>query len=117
EEGYAVTLLTSRDHDNLRRILREEEVEIQPAEMPYFKSLPFNRDVEGVGMDRGPRGRDGFRGRGSGRGGAGYGGGGGDRHSRGDSHYGGRPQEGSGQYHGRGHGFRESRSGRSGRSN
>jgi ATP-dependent RNA helicase DeaD len=117
EEGYAVTLLTSRDHDNLRRILREEEVEIQPAEMPYFKSLPFNRAVEGVGMERGPRGRGDFR-RGGGYGGRGGGGSGGsDRHSHGDSHYGGRPQEGSGQYHSRGHGFRESRSGRSGRSN
>jgi ATP-dependent RNA helicase DeaD len=119
EEGYAVTLLTSRDHDNLRRILREEEVEIHPAEMPYFQNVPFNRDVEVEGGRRfsgrdGPRRSGGFRGRG------GYGGG--DRrgqggHSHGDSHYGGRSQEGGGRYHGREHGFRESRSGRSGRSN
>lgn len=115
EEGYALTLLTSRDHDNLRRILREEEVDILQAEIPYFNKVPFNRDVEieGGRFGGGPRrgGRD-FRGGGYGRRD-----GGSDRRSHGDSRYGGRPQDGGGQYHGRSQGFRGGRSGRYGRSN
>jgi ATP-dependent RNA helicase DeaD len=44
ERGTAVTLLTNRDHDNFRRINREEEVDIVETEMPHFKRVPFIRE-------------------------------------------------------------------------
>jgi len=93
EEGDAVTLLASRDHDNFRRILREEGMNIERAEIPHFQSLPFDRgfDRRGGGF-RGRGDSSGFRGRGrpggyqrgsqgSGRGGSDSGGG----HYRGGS--------------------------------
>jgi ATP-dependent RNA helicase DeaD len=45
EYGDAVTLLTSRDHDNFRRIEHdmESQLEIERAEMPRFKRVPFVR--------------------------------------------------------------------------
>lgn len=43
ESGAAVTLLTSRDHDNFRRINREEELGIVQAEMPHFQKVHFER--------------------------------------------------------------------------
>ena len=62
EEGDAVTLLTQRDHDNFRRILRDQDLDmmdIERAEMPHFKKVTFIRDSEGYRRDprdrRGPR--------------------------------------------------------------
>lgn len=65
EEGKAVTLLTKRDHDNFRRIQKEYEMEIERAEMPEFKRVPFSRDSgrqpDRRGSDR--RGQSGGRSR------------------------------------------------------
>jgi ATP-dependent RNA helicase DeaD len=47
EEGDAVTLLTHKDHDNFRRVLRDVELDIQPAEMPHFKRVVFERYSRG----------------------------------------------------------------------
>lgn len=46
EGGDAVTLLTKRDHDNMRRIIREGGMAITKAEMPAFERLPFFRHSE-----------------------------------------------------------------------
>jgi len=46
EKGDAVTLLTQRDHDNFRRILSDQNLDIEKAPMPHFRKLPFFRDVE-----------------------------------------------------------------------
>ena len=43
ESGEAVTLLTSRDHDNFRRINREEDLGIVQADMPHFQKVHFER--------------------------------------------------------------------------
>jgi ATP-dependent RNA helicase DeaD len=59
EEGDAVTLLTQRDHDNFRRINREEELDIEQAEMPRFERVRFVRNEGGYrGGDRRPRRND-----------------------------------------------------------
>ncbi|MBN2330549.1 MAG: DEAD/DEAH box helicase [Candidatus Aenigmarchaeota archaeon] len=71
ENGDAVTLLTSRDHDNFRRIGRdmEAQIEIERAEMPHFKRVPFDRmhdesrrSFGGRRFDDRGRGRGGSRG-------------------------------------------------------
>jgi len=41
ENGNAITLLTQRDHNNFRRIQREYEFEIEKADMPNFRRVPF----------------------------------------------------------------------------
>jgi ATP-dependent RNA helicase DeaD len=60
EDGDAVTLLTKRDHDNFRRVLADTKLDIEKAEMPEFKRVPFMRQT---GYDN--RGRGGGRGSGS----------------------------------------------------
>ncbi len=96
EAGTAVTLLAPRDHDNFRRILQDDGIEIPREEIPYFKKVPFFRDL--LGENDFPRRRGGFGGRGRP--------GGGFRGSRG-------PRPGSG----RSGGFRGHRSGRRGNRN
>jgi len=46
EKGKAVTLLTKRDHDNFRRIQKEYDMEIERADMPDFRKVPFTRYSE-----------------------------------------------------------------------
>lgn len=68
EEGDAVTLLTQRDHDNMRRIQREApDLNIEKEEIPDFRRVPFQRFQSYGGSRGGPRGSSrGFRGRPSG---------------------------------------------------
>jgi len=43
ENGDAVTLLTSRDHDNFRRVQSDEKLRIKQANFPQFNKVPFFR--------------------------------------------------------------------------
>ncbi len=43
EKGKAITLLTQPDHDNFRRVQSNDEIEIQRADVPDFKKVPFIR--------------------------------------------------------------------------
>jgi len=43
ENGDAVTLLTSRDHDNFRRVQSDEKLRIKQADFPKFNKVPFFR--------------------------------------------------------------------------
>jgi ATP-dependent RNA helicase DeaD len=43
ENGVAVTLLTSRDHDNFRRVQSDEKLRIKQAAFPEFNKIPFFR--------------------------------------------------------------------------
>ncbi len=43
EDGDAVTLLTSRDHDNFRRVQSNEKLRIKKASFPQFNKVPFFR--------------------------------------------------------------------------
>ncbi len=43
ENGVAVTLLTSRDHDNFRRVQSDEKLRIMQADFPEFNKVPFFR--------------------------------------------------------------------------
>lgn len=45
EMGEAITLLTHRDHDNLRRVLRESELDIESVPMPHIRRIPFDRNL------------------------------------------------------------------------
>jgi ATP-dependent RNA helicase DeaD len=45
EEGDAVTLLTHKDHDNFRRVTRDLKTDVERAEMPHFRKVPFFRDT------------------------------------------------------------------------
>ena len=44
KNGDAVTLLTSRDHDNFRRVQSDEKLSITQANYPQFDKVPFFRD-------------------------------------------------------------------------
>ena len=103
EDGTAVTLLTSRDHDNFRRVLQDDGIDIVRAEIPHFQKVPFNRSL-GASERFGRREGGGFRGGGQRRGFSG------DRRRSGGGGYG----RGSRPAGGRS-GFRPHRSGRSGR--
>jgi len=46
ENGNAVTLLTSRDHDNFRRVQSDERLNIKQANYPQFIKVPFFRDYK-----------------------------------------------------------------------
>jgi len=43
ENGVAITLLTSRDHDNFRRVQSDEKLRIKEADFPQFNKVPFFR--------------------------------------------------------------------------
>jgi len=43
ENGNAVTLLTSRDHDNFRRVQSDGKLRIEQADFPSFKKVSFFR--------------------------------------------------------------------------
>ncbi len=43
KNGDAVTLLTSRDHENFRRVQSDEKLSIEPADFPQFKKVSFFR--------------------------------------------------------------------------
>ena len=43
KNGDAVTLLTSRDHDNFRRVQSDEKLRIEQANFPKFNKVPFFR--------------------------------------------------------------------------
>jgi len=45
-DGAAITLLTQRDHDNFRRVQSNDELEIQRADIPDFRRIPFVRGFE-----------------------------------------------------------------------
>lgn len=66
-EGEAITLLTHKDHDNFRRVLRDPELDVLREEMPYVKKVPFDRgSLRGGYGDRRSGGRPGGRSGGSG---------------------------------------------------
>jgi ATP-dependent RNA helicase DeaD len=44
ENGNAVTLLTSRDHDNFRRVQSDGKLRIEQADFPQFKKVSFFRE-------------------------------------------------------------------------
>ncbi len=44
KNGDAVTLLTSRDHDNFRRVQSDEKLRIEQADFPPFKKVSFFRE-------------------------------------------------------------------------
>ena len=46
ENGDAVTLLTSRDHDNFRRVQSDGTLRIEQADFPQFKKVSFFRGYE-----------------------------------------------------------------------
>ena len=46
ENGAAVTLLTSADHDNFRRVQRNAELNIERAEMPDFEKVTLYRNTK-----------------------------------------------------------------------
>ncbi len=77
-EGYAVTLLTDRDHENFRRVLHDRTLKIEELPMPMFERVMFNRHSEERSRfeesQSGGYGRSGGGGHGrSGGGGRGYG--------------------------------------------
>jgi ATP-dependent RNA helicase DeaD len=43
KNGNAVTLLTSRDHDNFRRVQSDQKLRIEQANFPRIKKVPFFR--------------------------------------------------------------------------
>jgi len=43
ENGNAVTLLTSRDHDNFRRVQSDDKLRIEQADFPRFEKVSFFR--------------------------------------------------------------------------
>jgi ATP-dependent RNA helicase DeaD len=52
ESGSAVTLLTHRDHDNFRRILADEGIDVEREGIPDFPRLPFNRFLDDTRRER-----------------------------------------------------------------
>jgi ATP-dependent RNA helicase DeaD len=44
--GKAITLLTERDHDNFRRVQSNDELQIERADIPDFRKVPFMRRFE-----------------------------------------------------------------------
>ncbi|MFH1133937.1 MAG: DEAD/DEAH box helicase [Nanoarchaeota archaeon] len=55
-KGKVVSLLTSRDHDNFRRILDDRSLDVKKAEKPHFARVPFSMG-ESYEKDRGGYGR------------------------------------------------------------
>lgn len=94
-EGQAVTLLTSRDHDNFRRVLEDRSFVIQKGHLPQFERVRFNRMQRSMHESHGFR--QGFNRQGSGQR---------SRHSRSHS-YG---QSSHGHSYGRGESRSENRS-------
>ncbi len=45
-KGAAITLLTERDHDNFRRVQNNDDLQIEQADMPDFRKIPFLRRFE-----------------------------------------------------------------------
>lgn len=43
-DGHTITLLTSPDHDNFRRVQSNEDIEIKKADYPNFKKVTFHRN-------------------------------------------------------------------------
>ncbi|HIG92834.1 MAG: DEAD/DEAH box helicase-like protein [archaeon GW2011_AR9] len=59
EEGDAVTLLISRDHDNFNRVLRDRSLQVTSEPIPSFERVPFLRQREEQRRDGGSfRGQD-----------------------------------------------------------
>ena len=44
--GAAITLLTERDHDNFRRVQSNDDFQIEQADMPAFRQIPFQRHFD-----------------------------------------------------------------------
>jgi ATP-dependent RNA helicase DeaD len=51
KNGDAITLLTSRDHDNFRRVQSDSKLSIKQADFPEFKKVPFFRDFNRINND------------------------------------------------------------------
>jgi ATP-dependent RNA helicase DeaD len=45
-KGAAITLLTERDHDNFRRVQRNDDFQIERTDIPDFRKVPFLRRFE-----------------------------------------------------------------------
>lgn len=68
KEGKAISLLTQRDFDNFRKVLRNHDITIKQEQVPRLERVPirwFDEDEKRSFGNRfkGPRGRSGFRGR------------------------------------------------------
>lgn len=64
-EGKAITILTSRDHDNFRRVLRENDVNITKEQVPAVEHVSFrwhDQPMHGGFHRGGMRGHPGHRG-------------------------------------------------------
>ncbi|MFH1294806.1 MAG: DEAD/DEAH box helicase [Candidatus Aenigmatarchaeota archaeon] len=46
EKGMAVTMLTQRDHENFRRVMGDQSLHIEEADLPHVRKVFFNRNVE-----------------------------------------------------------------------
>lgn len=60
-DGSAITLLTERDHDNFRRVQSNNELNIEKADMPEFKKIPFSRGLKSRDKSRRGSPRSSFR--------------------------------------------------------
>ncbi len=45
ERGDAVTLLTRRDHDNFRRVLTDDELDVERMPVPHIRRVAFDRNL------------------------------------------------------------------------
>jgi len=94
KDGIAVSLVSQRDYENFRSVLRNPEISIEQIQVPEIQKvfIKFGGGDSGGRGGRGFGGRGGYGGRGEGRGGyggrgegrGGYGGGRGGRSSGGD---------------------------------
>ena len=60
EKGRVVNILSNRDYDNFREVIKNESLNITPEEVPKIEILPFERSrpERGSGRGFGSRGRD-----------------------------------------------------------
>ena len=57
KHGKAISILSSRDYDNFRRVLRDSELDVEKEEVPYIKRINIIRNERhGHGMFRHARG-------------------------------------------------------------
>ncbi|MBI2005508.1 MAG: DEAD/DEAH box helicase, partial [Candidatus Aenigmarchaeota archaeon] len=62
EEGDAVTILTERDYDNFRNVLRDRNLDVIKTDKPEFEIIEFSRPQRFDRGDRYDRGLSNYRG-------------------------------------------------------
>ncbi len=68
KEGKVINILASRDYENFRQVLKNDELKITKLETPYVERTNIKWIPERRGFGRGSRGQRSFGGRGRGRG-------------------------------------------------